>query len=256
MIDEYIEKTHLAINEGKKNLLKGKLDKGTYYRVLEEYFSSIYQYVKDHINEIDANTFARITSLENNVDDFIVPFKTHIEAPNEVDNSDDYLLETIVYFTRKQLKVKESVEFSTDNLRKYDDTANTYVKDMCKRLGLLCYCFNIADVFDIPKNHNIAIVKVDERYYLVDTTYQQYFMLGQNFKDRYLKSEEHVVTCEVGARILGINKEGTIELLERGFIDTQDIMFEDYFTTMFEQYSKEPLVGEEYLDIILKHFNN
>ncbi len=251
MIDEYIEKAHIAIVEGLKNVKKGKLERSTYYHVVQEYFDSIYDYVRENEDSMDDNTFARIHSLENMLSEFIVPFKTNLTAPNEVEDSDAYLLETIVYFTRRQLSVKDSVDFTSDSLRKYDEKANNYVKDMCDRLGLICYTINIADTFDVPKKHYITVVEVNERYYLIDSTYQQFFLLGQNFAHRYLKNASNTETCEVGARILGINKEGALKLLERGFISTDDDMFKDYFTTIYNQYNKKPMTSEEYLKTIL-----
>lgn len=251
MINEYIDKTQIAISEGLKNIKKGKLEKATYYRVLGEYFDSIYRYAKENEDAIDDKTLARIYSLENTLNEFIVPFKISVTAPNEVLDSDEYLLETIVYFTRKQLLVKESVSFDVDNLRKYDEKANTYVQDMCKRLGLRYYGFDLGEVFDIPKKHNITLVQINDSYYLIDCTYQQFFTLGQNFKTRYLKTSTQTLTCEVGARILGVNKKGAIALLEKGYVSAVDDMFDDYFKTMFKQVdAKEP--KEKYLDIILK----
>lgn len=251
MINEYIEKATIAINEGRKNIKKGKIDIELYYKVVEEYFNNIYRYVQENIDDMDSSTLARIHSLESSLDDFIVTFETNLKAPNEVENSDEYLLETIVYFTRKQMRVKDSIDFSTDSLRRQDKQAIEYVKDMCDRLGLLCYNFNIGRIFNIPKNHNVSLVKVDDLYYLVDCTYQQYFLVGQNFKNRFLKSASHIVTCEVGSRILKRNSLGAIELLERGFICFEDKMFEDYFSTIFNQFDRQPLSGDEYLNMII-----
>lgn len=251
MIEEYIDKASIAILEGAKNIKKGKIDKKMYYHVVEEYFNNIYKYVEENIDDIDANTLARIHSLENSLNDFIIDFTPKLKAPNEVANSDEYLLETIVYFTRKQLRVKESVELDIDSLRKQDRLANDYVKDMCDRLGLPCISFNVSFMFDLPRNHNISIVKVNDENYLIDCTYQQYFLVGQNFKNRYLKSSTRIVTSEVGQRMINKNEEGARELLEKGFINCKDITFEDYFDTMFEQAGKEPLDTGVYLEIIL-----
>lgn len=250
MIEEYIDKATIAINEGRKNIKKGRLDEEVFYKVVEEYFNLIYRYVEDNIENIDSATLARIHGLESSLDSFIVSFKTNLKAPNEVGNSDDYLLETIVYFTRKQMKLNDSVDFSTDSLRKQDSQATLYVKDMCERLGLLCYNFNIAKTFNIPKNHNASLVKIDDKYYLIDCTYQQYFLVGHNFKNRYLKSASHVVTCEIGNRVVNRNYEGTKKLLEKGYISIDDDMFEDYFDTMFNQYGKQILPKEDYFTLI------
>ena len=214
MIDELIEKTQIAINEYLKSVKKDKNTR-VYLNVVEEYFNNIYRYVEENIEIIDSNTLARIHSLENSLNNFIVPFTTDLSAPNEVESSDEYLLKAIVYFTRKQLMNNESVDFTTNSLRKYDEQANKYVKDMCDRLGLVCYGFNIGSVFNIPKKHYVSLVKVDDIYYLVDCTYQQYFLVGHNFRKRYLKSASHIVTCEVGSRILYRNHGGAIELLEK-----------------------------------------
>ncbi len=251
MIEEYISKANLAIDEGFKKLEKGQIDKKAYYHVLEEYFNKIYAYVKENETDIDANTLAKIHSLENCLNDFIIPLKINLEAPSGDENSDTYLLQTIVYFTRKQLHVKNKVNINVDSLKKYDEQANKYVKDMCDRLGLLCYSFNVGQVFDIPKNHNISLVKVNNKFYLIDCTYQQFFLLGQNFKERYLKSASHIVKCEIGARIFFRNKKGAITLLEQGFISALDKMFEDYFITMFDQVGKEPLASDDYLNLII-----
>ena len=252
MINEYIDKATIAINEGLKNVKKGKLVKEEYLDAIEEYFDSIYKYIEDNREEVDASTLARIRSLENSMDDFIVPFFTKEKAPNEVKNNEEYLLETIVYFTRKQLRVKESVEFDTDSLRKQDKLASELVKDMCERLGLPCISINISKLFDIEKNHNISIVKVDEYYYLIDCTYQQYFLTGQNYRTRYLPSDKGILTRELGSRILDRNSVGAVELLEKGFISTEDPIFKDYFDVILEQADKEPLSHEEYLNLILK----
>lgn len=252
MIEEYIEKTQIAINEYLKSVKRGSNVK-VYLNVVRKYFSDIYKYVEENMDSVSATDLARIHGLENSLHEFIVPFNTDLKAPNEVENSDEYLLKTIVYFTRKQLIKNESVDFSSDTLRKYDKEATEYVKDMCKRLGLLCYTVNIKNAFNIPKDHNINIVKVDDLYYLVDITYQQFFTLGQNLKERYLKSASHIETCEVGARMLYRNHGGAIELIENGFIRCDDETFGDYFDTMFTQYNKPVLSKGEYLNIIIKN---
>lgn len=252
MINEYIEKTQIAINEYLKSLKKSSNTK-VYLNVVEKYFKDIYRYVEENIDSISTTDLARIHGLENSLHGFIVTFKTDLTAPNEVKNSDEYLLKTITYFARKQLYKKESVDFATDSLRKYDLDATKYVKDMCDRLGLLCYTVNIKNTFNIPKDHNISIVKIDSLYYLIDLTYQQFFLVGQNFKNRFLKSASHIDTCEVGARILYRNHGGAVELLEKGYIRCDDDMFADYFSTMYSQYGKDSLSKDEYLNIILKN---
>lgn len=252
MINEYIDKAQIAINEYLKSIKKGT-NVRVYLNVVEKYFNDIYNYVRENIDSISANELARIHGLENSLNGFIVPFETNLKAPNEVENSDEYLLQTICYFTRKQLATNESVDFKSNSLRKYDEKATKYVKDMCERLGLLCYTVNIKKTFGIPKDHNISIVKVDDMYYLVDCTYQQYFLMGQNFRNRYLKSASHIVTCEVGARILYRNHGGAIELLETGFVSCDDDIFTDYFDTMFSQYGKDSLSKDEYLNMIVKN---
>ena len=77
--------------------------------------------------------------------------------------------------------------------------------------------------------------------------------MGQNFKNRYLKSASHIVTCEVGSRILFRNHGGTIDLLEEGFINYEDDIFKDYFDTMFLEYDKNTLSKEDYLNMIIKN---
>ncbi len=252
MINEYIDKAQIAINEYLKSLKKGTNVK-VYLNVVEKYFNDIYDYVKNNIDNMSSNDFARIHSLENSLNQFIIPFKTNLNAPNEVDNSDEYLLKTICYFTRKQLIKNESVDFESDSMRKYDEKTTLYVKDMCDRLGLLCYKVNIKKIFGIPKDHNINIVKVDDVYYLVDCTFQQFFLQGQNFKNRYVKSASHISTCEIGSKILYRNHGGALELLENGFISYEDEIFKDYFDTMLNEYDKKPLSKEEYLNMIIKN---
>ena len=252
MIEELIEKTQLAINEYLKSQIKGVNNKA-YLNVVEDFFNKIYRYVEENVDDIDSNTLARIHGLENSLHNFIIPFEVDMSAPNEANDGEEYLLKTIVYFTRKQLYTKDSVDFTSDSLRKYDEEANKYVKDMCDRLGLLCISFNISDLFGIPKKHNVSLVKVDDDFYLVDCTYQQYFLQGQNFRKRYLKSASHIVTCEVGSRILYRNHGGAMELLEKGYISADEEMFGDYFSTMFTQFAKPVLTKNECLDIILKN---
>ena len=251
-MNEYIEKAQIAINEYLKSVKKNSNIK-VYLNVVRKYFADLYKYIEDNIDSVSATDIARIHGLENSLHEFIVPFTVDIKAPNEVENSDEYLLKTIVYFTRKQLIKNESVDFESDSLRKYDLQATEYVKDMCNRLGLLCYKVNIKKAFSIPKDHNINIVKVDDLYYLVDCTYQQYFTLGQNLKERFLKSASHIETCEVGSRMLYRNHGGAVELLEKGFVRADDEVFGDYFSTMFSQYNKPILSKEEYLNVIIKN---
>lgn len=251
MINEYIEKAQIAINEYLKSVKKGSNER-VFLNVVEKYFNDIYGYVEKNIDTISTNVLARIHGLENSLHSFIVPFETDLDAPNEVTDSDEYLLKTIVYFARKQLYKNESVDFTSDSLRKYDLKSTKYVKDMCDRLGVLCYTINIKRLLGLPKDHNINIIKVDDTYYLIDLTYQQYFLLGQNFKNRYLKSASYIVTSEIGSRMLYKNHGGGLELLEKGFIRCDDDVFEDYFATMFEQFDKKPLSKNEYLDMMIK----
>lgn len=252
MINEYIEKAQIAINEYLKSVKKGTNER-VFLNVVEKYFNDIYTYVEENIDTISTNDLARIHGLENSLHTFIVPFDVEMVAPNEVTDSEEYLLKTVVYFARKQLYKNDSVDFSSDSLRKYDLKSTKYVKDMCERLGVLCYTVNIKRLFGLPKDHNINIVKVDNTYYLLDLTYQQYFLLGQNFKNRYLKSASYIVKSEIGSRILYRNHGGAVELLEKGFIKCDDDMFEDYFATMFEQFDKKPFTKNEYLDMIIKN---
>lgn len=252
-IDEYIDKTKVAIEECSKNYKKGKIDIAIFYRVVEKYFNDIYRYIEDNFEDIDDNTFARIHSLENSLNKLMVDFTPNLTMPGEVTNTDEYLLKVIVYCTRKKLMREYSVDFTIDSLKKLDSKANEYVKDVCDHMGLTVISFNIGRLFNIPKKHNVSLVKINDLYYLVDCTYQQYFLLGQNFKNRYIKSASHVATCEVGARILARNRAGAIELLENGFISVDDPMFEDYFKTMFNQFNREPLTKDEYLSMIVKN---
>ena len=252
MINEYIEKAQIAINEYLKSVKKGSNER-VFLNVVEKYFNDIYDYIDVHINTVSDSDLARVHGLENSLHSFIVSFDTELSAPYEALDQNDYLLKTIVYFARKQLYKKDSVDFSSDSLRKNDLQATKYVADMCDRLGVLCYTINIKKIFGIPKDHNISVIKIDDNYYFVDLTYQQYFLLGQNFKNRLIRSANNIVKCEVGSRMLYLNHGGTIELLEKGYISFDDEIFDDYFNTMFEQYDKEPLTHEEYMEALVKN---
>ena len=106
--------------------------------------------------------------------------------------------------------------------------------------------------FDLPIKHYVVIAYINQDYYLIDITYQQFFLLGYNFKNRYYEHPSYTRVCEIGGLMLDDRKDTAIKVIETGYIK-EEIDFVNYFDAFMEFSNQDKLSnGYEYLKVLLK----
>lgn len=162
---------------------------------------------------------------------------------------DDYkdngnIVERIVHETRNFL-IKEIEMFYFKprllNIKNLNLTncclkAASYVDRICQRENIKSHLIKIHPGYDEYKNlyngagfHWLNIIEVNNKYYLVDTTFQQFFYSKRNNLDRI--SVMGLSGCQSG-RFMLMSSEGknlAIELLKNGYCELDEKKFKLYF---------------------------
>ena len=177
------------------------------------------------------------------------PNKKLIDVPIDLSvwpNKDNFI-EFVVYLTRRYLIMENC--FSYDyNINKINFTndcqkAAEYIKQLCDSENIESYVlpifpgyFEKARLFEGGKFHFANIIKYNNKYYLVDTTYSQFFYERQNNLDRL--GVMHLSCCLPGVFMLMTESGKNIAkiILEKGYIELTEEIFKTYldpFTISF-----------------------
>lgn len=239
--------------EAEKKLLE-ILNKISYVNNLEAkvyFLNEAYKYVKEitpyfFINGHISPYFKRIKTIllkcERLLNDKFLIKNTPIykEEKRPFVSKDNYkeILDYVVYETRKKiLKANLSSNLNQLNLLNYCIISNSYVLSLLDSLGLTEDSFPVTltpgfvdepELYDGSGYHCISFIRLGERYFLIDCTYAQYFILGQNSLER--TGIINLMNCKPGNFMIMNEDRFSVanEILTKGWIELDEDTFKHY----------------------------
>ena len=153
----------------------------------------------------------------------------------------DSILRYVVHNVRRYLVLSHSLnqrrpidinrlDFENDCL-----TASNKVKELCDQLWLESHIVGIYpgymkhnDLYNGSGFHMANVVKIEDKYYLVDCTYRQFFTYRQNFLDRLGVVE--MAGCKAGRFMMMDENRKNIacSILKNGYIQLDDEVLKHY----------------------------
>lgn len=216
--------------------------------VLEPLFAKVYDIC--HSDEIDIRDMLKLSQLENQLTRRIIDTVPLIEPSNNI-NENDRIIEQVIYYSRKKMESTYGCSIVKDSLKARSLDFCNIVIETAKNLGVPAVKFNLIEHFKIPFKHYIVIAYLDNNYYLIDLTYQQYFILGNNFKNRYYEHPSYTKVCDIGRRILDIDKECAHDIIKYGYVKDEKLI-KHYFDAFMDLSDNELMDnGYDYLKVIL-----
>ena len=167
------------------------------------------------------------------------PIYKSVSSPNLSSNNYSSILDYIVYETRKYLlNICQREDLSKLHLANCCTISNCKVLNMLDHFGFEDTTYSIIvtpgfvdmpQLFDGSGYHCITILNLDEKYFLIDCTYSQYFNLGQNSLHRIGLVD--FMNCRPGKFMTMNNDRLNVaeSLLTRGWIELNERTFKDYF---------------------------
>ena len=219
-------------------------------QVLEPLFNEVYGRCRN--GDVEILDMLKISQLENRLTKRIINVVPRIE-PSMSNDKADKIMEQIIYYSRKKAEELYHCSVQNDSLKSRSFDFCNILLEISKNLGVAATIFNLFDVLEIPLKHYIVILYITDKYYLADISYQQFFLLGYNFMERYYEHPTYTRTCDIGGRMLVNARECAGKLIEYGYLkDLEDI--KRYFDAFMDFSSKPRLsTGNEYLCLFLKN---
>ena len=216
--------------------------------VLEPLFDKVYQMCRSE--EIDMMDMLKISQLENQLTRRIIDTKPLIEPSNNIDESDK-IIEQIIYYSRKKMESTYGCSVVNDTLKARSLDFCNIIVETAKNLGVAAVKFNLMEHYAIPFKHYIVLACLENKYYLIDLTYQQYFVLGNNFKNRYYEHPTYTRVCDIGRRIMDKSVECATKIIKYGYIYESNFI-KYYFDSFMELASTNKLEnGTAYLNVLI-----
>lgn len=242
MLEQYIKEATFMITESSK---MSPLDKREY---LQNKFSDIYKEAK---NSISINDIIKIYQLENKLSDRFIPVEPILESSRKETGSSEQILEQIVYYSRKRFQETYNCNIKNDSLRDRSKDMVDILKDVLDTLNIIYTVIDLGKKIEIY-SHYVVIVLINNELYLIDLTYQQFFILGYNFIDRYYDHPNGVKTCEIGGRMIPKYFDTAKFLIEKGYLKCKSMSFKEYMDA-FMSFSENDLKENynDYLEFLL-----
>lgn len=194
-------------------------------KILEPLFNEVYDELKNSAVEIP--TLLHLSQLENKLNTRMIEVIPKVE-PSLERNKKEHLLEQIVYYTRKKAQDNYNCNIQQDSLRTRSLEFSNLLSEIAKGLQVPTTILDIGEHFHFPYHHYIVIAYVENDFYLLDCTYQQFFMLGYNFQNRYYEHPSYTRTCEIGGRMIDNRKESAEKLIREGYLLVNSVDFKNY----------------------------
>lgn len=212
--------------------------------VLEPLFAKVYDIC--HNDDIDVRDMLKLSQLENQLTRRIIDTEPLIEPSNNI-NGSDRIIEQVIYYSRKKMESTYGCSVVKDSLKARSLDFCNIVIETAKNLGVSAVKFNLIEYFQIPFKHYIVIAYLNDSYYLIDLTYQQYFLLGNNFKNRYYEHPSYTKVCDIGRRILDKDEKCAHNIIKYGYVKDEQLI-KHYFDAFMELASINTLNnGYDYL---------
>lgn len=193
--------------------------------ILEPLFQKVYEEISN--TEVEIPILLRLSQLENKLSVRMLDVTPKVEASLDRTKK-EYLLEQIVYYTRKKAQESFNCNIANDSLRTRSLEFSNLLSEIAKGLQVPTTILDIGTHFHFPYSHYIVITYIEKEFYLLDSTFQQFFLLGYNFKNRYYQHPSYTRTCEIGGRMLGKRVDSAKKLIRDGYLKVLSEDFKNY----------------------------
>lgn len=251
------------------------------YENLDKLYNELKHYVYEYfdgksISKEFYNNMSRLSKIEHSfspiyITDTTSLFKNVRKIEKNVLNSkrhrkydiEDYL-DYVVYYSRVQLNGNLNLDkyFNILDLTDRCYVASSHVQNACRMCDLECYMIRIDPGFsqdcslcNFSGYHYFNIVKHNNKYYLVDITYKQFFK--KNFATFAIMGVPYTIPTTCGAYMVldkfrksvadTINKYGWIELTEENLKTYFSGFALSYRNALY--YEKRPLIYQVDYDV-------
>ena len=158
---------------------------------LEPLFREVYDKIKEEGSEIPI--LLRLSQLENKLSVRMIEVTPKVE-PSQNHSQPEHLLEQIVYYARKKAQDNWNCNVEKDSLRTRSLEFSNLLVEIAKGLQVPTTILDLGAHFHFPYSHYVVIAYVESQFYLLDCTYQQFFLLAYNFQDRYYEHPSYTRT--------------------------------------------------------------
>ncbi len=219
-------------------------------KYLEPLFAEVYEETRKE-NFDDLSALLKLSQLENKLSRRILPVWPKLEPPIERD-SDEALLQMLVYYTRKKAEDLYHCNIKEDSLRTRSKDFSQLLSSIAKGLEVPACILDMASIFHLPVPHYVVLAYVNG-FYLLDITYQEFFLMGYNFPTRYYEFSPYNRICEVGGRMLGERVKSATLMIEDGYLPVSSTHFKNYCDAYAEFGSMDKCQDEkEYFQKLLE----
>ena len=199
--------------------------------LLEEVYEEI---KKEKIEDIP--TLLKLSQLENLLSIRMIDASPKIEPASASDSFK--AIEHLVFYTRNQASSKLGVNVVEDSLRTRSKDFSLLLLENARNLGIPATMIDLEITFSFPYPHYVVLAYVEE-FYLLDLTYQEFFLLGYNFPNRYYPHPTFLRVCEIGGRMMGEREHTAREMIENGYLKVASKEFQEYGDACLEFGGKE-----------------
>ncbi len=206
--------------------------------LLEPLFDQIYQN-----KNLELKDMLRLSQLENQLTKRIIEVCPKVEPST---SEKEKIIEQLIYYSRKRMEELYHCSIVNDSLKARSFEFCNIVLEIAKNLEVTACMFNLSDFLSLPYKHYIVIAYFNY-YYVIDLTYQQFFLLGNNFKNRYYEHPSYTRTCDIGRRIIERDFNTAKKMIVDGYL--KDL---EQIKSYFDEFSDEKLSnGREYLKLLI-----
>ncbi|MCM1370849.1 MAG: hypothetical protein NC181_03040 [Clostridium sp.] len=224
------------------NYYEKQINNENYQIILSEIYNFIKKVSKDyydesHMCEAYKHLLISIIKLERKL-----PYKKMLDIKiNETLENNDNIILKIINKTREYLVLNHSIyeglnkKIEDINLTNDCKKSSEYISFLCKQENIECHTLIIDPGYSCAHQlyngcgyHYINIVKYNNKYYLLDATYSQFFYLKSNNLDRI--GIVKYANCNVGAFMIMNHdtKKIATTILEDGYIELNEQVFKKY----------------------------
>ena len=222
---------------------------GDYIRKLKEL------YEQDRNSSYSKKLYDEINNTELLIPGFVIPFKSYTTLEDYKEKEEE-LLQKIVIMSRKLLLLTRGVDSSNSSLFLMCKIMTSIIKDICDSAGIKNYEINF---ISYTRDHRALLLKMPSgNNYLVDLTYQQFFLNRHNLEERHVRKHWLIEGPYIGYHMKKDDQLLTARnIIEKGFISSDDPGFKPYMDGFISAFYSQPskdyylnLSGNEYIDII------
>jgi hypothetical protein len=249
----------MQMGEDKDLLIIKSIEKNNKEKYAE--FMGIF-YEQDKRGPYSLDLYGKIIGLESFIPGYLFDFNTDSDQNNWGSSEEDFI-RRIISIARVEFERKYGIDSIEDSMK-------LKCRDMTKEIEIVCNRLNIKNyVFDfnnpVMQHRAIVICLKSGNNYLVDLTYKQFFLLGNNLSNRHVTTQFPRSEVLIEGPYIGHNMQaGGYEddariILQKGYTPIDDMVFKRYtdgfFNTFYQEQNRDRcllLSTGELMDIIKK----